>query len=69
MLKSYIDPTESREAKRKLPKLMVEGLLLGGTGLGVLALIFEIAADKFVALASLKMMCMMSAKNIFLKHR
>ena len=26
---------------------MVEGLLLGGTGLGVLALIFEIAADAF----------------------
>ncbi len=47
MLKSYIDPTENQEATRKLPKLMVEGLLLGGTGLGVLALIFEIAADAF----------------------
>ncbi len=47
MLKSYIDPTENKEATRKLPKLMVEGLLLGGTGLGVLALIFEIAADAF----------------------
>jgi len=47
MFKSYIDPIEDKEAKRKLPKLMVEGLLLGGTGLGVLALIFEIAADAF----------------------
>ena len=47
MFKSYIDPTEKEEAKRKLPKLMVEGLLLGGSGLGVLALIFEIAADAF----------------------
>ena len=46
-LRSYIDPTENREASRKLPRLMVEGLLLGGTGLGVLALIFEIAADAF----------------------
>ncbi|MBK7175850.1 MAG: hypothetical protein IPH82_01415 [Chloroflexi bacterium] len=27
--------------------MMVEGLLLGGAGLGVLALIFEIAADAF----------------------
>ena len=47
MLKSYIDPAENQDARRKLPKLMVEGLLLGGTGLGVLALIFEIAADAF----------------------
>ncbi len=47
MFKSYIDPVENKEAKQKLPKLMVEGLLLGGTGLGVLALIFEIAADAF----------------------
>lgn len=47
MFKSYVDPVEKREANRKLPKLMVEGLLLGGTGLGVLALIFEIAADAF----------------------
>ncbi len=47
MFKSYIDPVEGAEAKKKLPKLMVEGLLLGGTGLGVLALIFEIAADAF----------------------
>lgn len=44
---SYINPQESKEANQKLPKLMVEGLLLGGTGLGVLALIFEIAADAF----------------------
>ncbi|MDX1413685.1 MAG: hypothetical protein R3293_05800 [Candidatus Promineifilaceae bacterium] len=47
MFKSYVDPEEGQEAKRKLPKLMFEGLLLGGTGLGVLALIFEIAADAF----------------------
>lgn len=47
MLKSYINPKENREARRLLPKLLVEGLLLGGTGLGVLALIFEIAADAF----------------------
>lgn len=47
MLKSYVNPEENREANQKLPKLMVEGLLLGGTGLGVLALIFEIAADAF----------------------
>ncbi len=47
MLKSYINPVENREANRKLPRLLIEGLLLGGTGLGVLALIFEIAADAF----------------------
>lgn len=47
MLKGYINPEENQEARRLLPKLMVEGLLLGGTGLGVLALIFEIAADAF----------------------
>ncbi|MYD11423.1 MAG: APC family permease [Chloroflexi bacterium] len=47
LLRSYIDPAENREASRKLPRLMVEGLLLGGSGLGVLALIFEIAADAF----------------------
>ena len=47
IFKSYIDPQEREEADRKLPKLMFEGLLLGGTGLGVLALIFEIAADAF----------------------
>ncbi len=47
ILRSYIDPEENRVATRKLPRLMVEGLLLGGTGLGVFALIFEIAADAF----------------------
>lgn len=47
LFKSYIDPHERVEAGRKLPKLMTEGLLLGGSGLGVLALIFEIAADAF----------------------
>ncbi len=47
MFKSYIDPQENQEANRRLPGLMIEGLLLGGTGLGVLALIFEIAADAF----------------------
>ena len=45
MLKSYVNPQENQEAKRQLPRLMIEGLLLGGAGLGVLALIFEIAAD------------------------
>ena len=47
IFKSYIDPEERKEADKKLPRLMVEGLLLGGSGLGVLALIFEIAADAF----------------------
>jgi hypothetical protein len=47
MFKSYIDPQEAQEAKQSLPRLMFEGLLLGGSGLGVLALIFEIAADAF----------------------
>ena len=47
ILRSYIDPEENRVATRKLPRLMVEGLLLGGSGLGVFALIFEIAADAF----------------------
>lgn len=47
MFRSYIDPQERQEADRKLPKLLFEGLLLGGSGLGVLALIFEIAADAF----------------------
>ncbi len=46
-LKSYINRKEREEADKNLPKLMFEGLLLGGTGLGVLALIFEIAADAF----------------------
>ncbi len=47
MFRSYINPEEGKEANRQLPRIMVEGLLLGGTGLGVLALIFEIAADAF----------------------
>ena len=47
LLKSYISEPERQEARKKLPKLLVEGLLLGGTGLGVFALIFEIAADAF----------------------
>ena len=46
-LRGYISADERVAADRKLPRLMVEGLLLGGTGLGVLALIFEIAADAF----------------------
>lgn len=47
LFKNYVNREEREEARRKLPGLMVEGLLLGGTGLGVLALIFEIAADAF----------------------
>lgn len=47
MFRSYINPEEGKRANRQLPRLMVEGLLLGGSGLGVLALIFEIAADAF----------------------
>jgi hypothetical protein len=47
MFKNYVNPEENKEANRQLPRLMVEGLLLGGGGLGVLALIFEIAADAF----------------------
>ena len=45
MFKSHVDPDEKKEANRKLPGLMVEGVAVGSTGLGVLALIFEIAAD------------------------
>ena len=47
MLRNYIAHDERRDADKKLPRLMLEGLLLGGSGLGVLALIFEIAADAF----------------------
>ncbi len=47
MFRNYIDPNERAEARRQLPRLFVEGLLLGGAGLGILALIFEIAADAF----------------------
>lgn len=46
-LKSYLDPEERQSADKKLRGLFFEGLLLGGTGLGVFALIFEIAADAF----------------------
>lgn len=46
-MRFYINRQERQEADRKLPGLMVEGLFLGGSGLGVLALIFEIAADAF----------------------
>ncbi|NOX62766.1 MAG: APC family permease [Chloroflexi bacterium] len=45
--KSYIPLQERLEAKRATPRLLIEGLLLTGTGLGVFALIFEIAADAF----------------------
>lgn len=45
--KNYIAPDERRAADKKLFRLFGEGLLLGGTGLGILALIFEIAADAF----------------------
>ncbi len=47
MFKNYINPKEDSDAKRQLPRLFTEGLLLGGGGLGILALIFEIAADAF----------------------
>ena len=43
----YISKVEREESRRQLPRLFFEGLFLGGTGLGVLALIFEIAADAF----------------------
>ncbi len=46
-MRFYINKEERADADQKLPRLMIEGLLLGGTGLGVLALIFEIAADAF----------------------
>ncbi len=45
--RSYVPPGEWQAARRQLPRLLVEGLLVSGTGLGVLALIFEIAADAF----------------------
>jgi len=46
-MRFYINREERKAADRQLPGLMVEGLLMGGSGLGVLALIFEIAADAF----------------------
>lgn len=45
--KSYLNPDERRQAESRMRTLLFEGLLLGGTGLGVFALIFEIAADAF----------------------
>jgi hypothetical protein len=47
MFKNYIQPKERADADRQLPRLLLEGLALGGSGLGILALIFEIAADAF----------------------
>lgn len=46
-LKSYINPEERRDADSRVPRLAIEGLLLGGAGLGIFALIFEIASDAF----------------------
>lgn len=46
MFTSYINPKEREAADKQLPKLLTEGLI-GGSGLGILALIFEIAADAF----------------------
>ena len=46
-MKGYVSRDDRRDADSKLPRLMIEGLFLGGTGLGVLALIFEIASDAF----------------------
>ncbi len=47
LFRNYVPPEEWTSARKRLPRLMFEGLLLGGSGLGVLALIFEIAADAF----------------------
>ena len=47
VLRGTIDPAEDRNANRKVPRLMAEGLLLGVSSLVVLALIFETAADAF----------------------
>jgi hypothetical protein len=63
MFRSYIDPEEGKEANRQLPRLMVEGLLLGGTGLGVLALIFEIAADAFSVAAYQTLLAIFGAEG------
>ncbi|MDQ7036270.1 MAG: hypothetical protein Q9P01_15995 [Anaerolineae bacterium] len=63
MFKDYINPEEGREANSKLPHLMVEGLLLGGTGLGVLALIFEIAADAFSVAAYQTLLAILGASG------
>lgn len=47
MFRSYINPQERQNADRKVFRLSIEGLLLGGSGLGIFALIFEIASDAF----------------------
>ena len=47
MFLSYIPREERREADRSWLRLSFEGLLLGGSGLGIFALIFEIASDAF----------------------
>ncbi len=47
LFRNYVPKDEWKAARKKLPRLLFEGLALGGTGLGVLALIFEIAADAF----------------------
>ncbi len=47
LFSNYVKKEDQDQARKELPRLMTEGLLLGGTGLGVLALIFEIAADAF----------------------
>ncbi len=47
LFRNYVPEGEWRAARRALPRLLVEGLVLSGSGLGVFALIFEIAADAF----------------------
>ncbi|MCY4008539.1 MAG: hypothetical protein OXF22_02155 [Anaerolineaceae bacterium] len=47
MFRSYIPLAERRAADRSWLRLSFEGLLLGGSGLGIFALIFEIASDAF----------------------
>ena len=47
LFRSYIPLAERREADRSWLRLSFEGLLLGGGGLGIFALIFEIASDAF----------------------
>ncbi|NDJ33794.1 MAG: APC family permease [Chloroflexi bacterium] len=60
----FISKQERQETNRKLPKLMFEGLLLGGTGLGVLALIFEIAADAFSVAAYQTLLAINGASGV-----
>ena len=47
MFRSYIPREERRAADRSWLRLSFEGLLLGGSGLGIFALIFLIASDAF----------------------